>query len=492
MILFKKEKFFILSYFICCILILFRLEILFGSDVEAPFADDFYYYLIPVKNFLKYGFPTFDTLNITNGFQPLWFLIILLINFFFENDLLINLTVIILIFLFSFLTFCNFNKFLKTENFSNLEALFISSFISYLTLFFSRNGMEISCAIFFLSFSLIFYKKNNLLFSFFSFLSIMSRLDIIFIFFLLGLNQFNQNQNKFEFLLKFLPFPLLLIFFYLIINIYFFGYPFPESGLAKSLYIEFKFNLETFSFIEKKSLGFIFIKLLFFINIIGFFFIFSKKSNFFTKLFLISAIIFFIQNSLRSPWPLWNWHFYYLAISTPFIVIDITKTLTKITFYKNINFILNLFFVFTFTFLFFRDLNMNNDLLINLSKGISKYYSTKNSKIFAIGDMGGKISYLLDKPVIQLEGLVSGRKMIRNINDEKNLCTVLRENSVDVYFASKIWKINNFYIINEPSIESKNIKRMKGKIIGEPEKVFKSGPVKIYAFNFKENSSCIE
>ena len=70
-----KKNFLNLSFYfffiISSIFILLRLEILFGSDVEAPFTDDFYYYLTISRNFINYNLITFDQINITNGFQPL-------------------------------------------------------------------------------------------------------------------------------------------------------------------------------------------------------------------------------------------------------------------------------------------------------------------------------------------------------------------------------------------------------------------------------------
>ena len=64
--------------------IFLRLEIIFGDDVQAPFTDDFYYYLTTVRNTIEYGVVSFDRENLTNGFQPLWFLIILFINFLYK------------------------------------------------------------------------------------------------------------------------------------------------------------------------------------------------------------------------------------------------------------------------------------------------------------------------------------------------------------------------------------------------------------------------
>ena len=54
--------------------------------------------------------------------------------------------------------------------------------------------------------------------------------------------------------------------------------------------------------------------------------------------------------------------------------------------------------------------------------------------------MAGKVSYLLDKKLIQLEGLVGGKKIIQNIKAENNLCEVLKEFGVDIYLSSKVLK----------------------------------------------------
>ena len=80
----KKINSFFIFYPLCCILIFLRLEINYGSDIKAPFTDDFYYYLTTAKNFINLGFISFDKISITNGFQPLWFFCISLI-FFIQN-----------------------------------------------------------------------------------------------------------------------------------------------------------------------------------------------------------------------------------------------------------------------------------------------------------------------------------------------------------------------------------------------------------------------
>ena len=488
----NQERLFFFIFFFSCFFVFLRLEIIFGSDTQAPFTDDFYYYLIPAKNLLKLGFPTFDTINLTNGFQPLWFLIILIIKFFINNEQIFNVIIFVIIFLLCVLTFLNFIKFLKLERFSHNETLFISTLISYLSFFFSRNGMEISLAIYLLSYSLIYYKKNYTIYSYLAFASFLARVDIIFIHFLLMLSHLFKNRKNLQivfFELTLFPF---LIIIYLIINFLIFDFPFPASGVAKSLYIELKFNTETFSFFYKNGLGFWLIKILFFFNLIGFFIISFFKPNFYTKIFFFSSVIYFLSNSLRSPWELWNWHFYYLAIVTSFITIEIIKIINKRQFLSILFIATNLFFLCSNIFLFKRDYGINNDHFINMANKITHYYNDKNYNSFAMGDMAGKIAYILNKPTIQLEGLISGSYILNEIKNQGSLCKIFDKFNVDIYLTSKINKINNSneYLVFEPTINSKNVKRVYAKINGEPENIFTSGDLKVYAFNLKKNNIC--
>jgi hypothetical protein len=88
--------------------------------------------------------------------------------------------------------------------------------------------------------------------------------------------------------------------------------------------------------------------------------------------------------------------------------------------------------------------------------------------------------------------LVGGNKIIKYIKSEKSLCSIFSEMDIEIYLSSKIMKINDKYYVEEPSQNSKNVKKMKSYIIDEPETVFKSGNLEIYAFNVKNKSKCLD
>ena len=71
------------------------------------------------------------------------------------------------------------------------------------------------------------------------------------------------------------------------------------------------------------------------------------------------------------------------------------------------------FFLSTYLFLFIKNFNIHNDHILNIANKIEEHYSDTNYEVFAMGDMAGKVSYLLDKKLIQLEGLVGGKKNLK-------------------------------------------------------------------------------
>ena len=487
----KKEiKFFYLCYALSCLLIFLRLEITYGSDVVAPFTDDFYYYLTTARNFINSQVITFDQISTTNGFQPLWFLIITFLNIFISNIILLNSTIIFLIFILSFLSFFNFKYFLKQKNYPNDDANFIAITVSFLSLFFSKNGMEISLATFLFSQSLRYLNTNLIIFCLFGFLTFLARLEyIIFYFVIINYELiFKKKIQDINYLKKIFIFPFLVIL-YLIINHIVFQSFFPESGIAKSLNFKTKFNLETFSFLKSKALGMRFISLMFYINLVGLIFILSKKLKIFTKLSMITTILFFLSNSLRSAWPLWTWHFFFLSISTPLIVNDLSRMFKK-NYIKYRSIVVSIFFVLAYSILFIKNYGINNDHILNLAIKISDYYKPTKYEKFAMGDMAGKTSYLLNKKLIQLEGLVGGQKVINSIKNQVSLCNLFEEMDIEIYLASKIKKIDGKYYAEEPSQNSKNVRKMKSYILSKPEKIFTSGNLTIYAFNLKKKFYC--
>ncbi len=133
---------------------------------------------------------------------------------------------------------------------------------------------------------------------------------------------------------------------------------------------------------------------------------------------------------------------------------------------------------------------MDNDHILNIASKIENHYADTHYETFAMGDMAGKVSYLLDKKIIQLEGLVGGSKILKRIQNQESLCKLFNDLNVEIYLTNKINRNGDSIYIEEPSQKSINVKKMKGKLLIEPEKIFKSADLKVYAFNLKNKDFC--
>ncbi|MEM4247140.1 MAG: hypothetical protein QXF14_02350, partial [Candidatus Woesearchaeota archaeon] len=58
-------------------------------NVGSLYVDDFFYFLKIAENVPKYGKVTFDGINPTNGFQPLWFLVLTLLTILIPNQIVL-------------------------------------------------------------------------------------------------------------------------------------------------------------------------------------------------------------------------------------------------------------------------------------------------------------------------------------------------------------------------------------------------------------------
>ncbi len=154
--------------------------------------------------------------------------------------------------------------------------------------------------------------------------------------------------------------------------------------------------------------------------------------------------------------------------------------------------LVGIFFIIVYFFLFIKNYNVNNDHILNIANKIESHYADSEYEIFAMGDMAGKVSYLLDKKLIQLEGLVGGKKVLNKIQKQEKLCNLFSEFNVDIYFTTKINKSGDLYYIEEPAQKSTNVKKMKDILIIKPEKTFHSADLNVYAFNLKNNKFCFD
>jgi len=220
------------------------------------FANDSFYYFNLIKNSQQVNFFSYDGLNPTNGFHPIWEFTLFyldkfnLIDINNKSDFLTNIYNINLFILSSasgfFAIFCS--KYLKFKWLAvavfgpGIMGLVLSiTAPDYLATWSYVNGMETAIALLFFSLALFFYTYKNKSFVFlflsvfFMGLLVLSRLDDIFFFipFFLLLIFKSKGRQKLYIFLFFVPSAVLIIT-YLIYNRITVGIYMPISGWEKS------------------------------------------------------------------------------------------------------------------------------------------------------------------------------------------------------------------------------------------------------------------
>lgn len=94
--------------------------------------------------------------------------------------------------------------------------------------------------------------------------------------------------------------------------------------------------------------------------------------------------------------------------------------------------------------------------------------------VFAMGAIAGFATYLLEKPVVQLEGLIADRAMVEHVRRQDPLGPVLRKYRVDYLLVSlhtaKLDRHEGCYRVTQPNAEwsGERVARMSGDLCSEP------------------------
>ncbi len=98
--------------------------------------------------------------------------------------------------------------------------------------------------------------------------------------------------------------------------------------------------------------------------------------------------------------------------------------------------------------------------------------------LFSMGAIAGVAAYVIDKPVLQLEGLVADPALIRHLRDQDPLASVLADYGVDYLIVSFAYEEppqhDGCYVITQPNAvwAGKRSLKMRGEICSEPVEHF--------------------
>lgn len=431
---------------------LFIIVVLLPFNYLLHFAlDDSFFYIKTAFNFASGHGSTFDGINLTNGYQPLWFLILsaaylpltlikgispeFIYRYTFELVIIINLFTLKILREFIRLTF--------KDNGSDIMVL-ISLLILPLVLL-NIIGMETQIALLLISMylysythSIMFNKTNSFNRSIITGLIILARIDyIVFLlpFIVLGefkrLKDFNYAE-KLKSIIKFLIVPFILECGYSLINYYYFGTIYSISGYLKVSTRDILF-LRNLPYPYLQPINFI---ILTFIIVSGllYFILFRRKINneitrsvfIIIELFYLGGALFLIANYCFNIYGCAEWYYSTASFAGVLLLSPIVRYSKKLKLFM----FGTAFIIFICYFTIFRINYYRWDEIYDYAKSL-KNIILQNEIVYQF-NICGIIGFFSERKVINGDGLINSFKYFEFVKSGK-LNEYLKSVGADYY-----------------------------------------------------------
>lgn len=173
---------------------------------------------------------------------------------------------------------------------------------------------------------------------------------------------------------------------------------------------------------------------------------------------LLFVPIFYFLVGLLSAWHLWPWYFYPVVLALPVVFALLAEAAGRLATKPR------LFVVALCTAAFgivvsvtasgilgtWRAGNPFGQVRLALAQDFKNFASWHPGR-YAIGDLAGLAAYLVESPVVQLEGLVGDRALLERIKRADDLRIVLRDLEVDYYVVFGVLERDGAcYEVSEP------------------------------------------
>ena len=487
------NKYSLLLYSVAGIIVFYLISVVSFSDIRNLIyiiPDDSSYYLKIAENFSNGLWMTFDGINKTNGFQPLWQFILIPVFFVTdttpENTLRIVLILQIILVSLALLIFC---KTLSKIFDKRILPVFVIIFLFYVFIN-AVNGMETALLIF--MFSMLFYyglkfkifairnSKFEIIWGLILGILILARLDMVFLALSFGLFiVFSNVKNKFS-KVSFIYIGVAIILLpYLLFNFIEFGNIIPISGYLKSTFPEINFFDKLKEVIRYRETYFFLCGLLYLIWFILKYKKLSESKNFYFYLFLSSFafgnLLLFLYLIFFLNWVIFYWYFItYSLFFAIFICIPVSHFLSL----NNSGNLKIIFRISVLIFIFYRSFKLFNALSLeykspesnwNVESYIASQWAKQNTNpedILAMKDTG-HFAFFSERKVINLDGLVNSFEYQEILNN-KILNKYLQNNNVIYIVQHAFPKMDN--IING-DYDTLNLKYISHKYSTESDPV---------------------
>lgn len=460
-----------------------------SADLPLHFAqDDFFYYLKPAQNLAWLHRSTFDGTTLTNGYHPLYFVLITAASLFvhtipgiFRALWVLDTLSATAIFLLTRRLFSRVSSPILSNGFALAVTLLCIPLLC--------DQMEVTLALP-LGFAFLLTgfvdgpkitPRRSAALGLLGALTFLARLDAGILVFCYVASAFCTREYRAAFtprnLASFLGTCLPLPAVYLWMNYHFFRTILPISGRAKELRHGWKLSLFLPASFNGRS------ELLLNVAVIAAVLAWALRRYLRTreKVFLFTVLatpfVFYTLEMIVSDWPIWNWYFYDLRfaaagalllagifISRHVLGAGYPQIQSWIESERSALVILAAVVVVLCTIQYKIDHWM---VEIQHAAGVLDDFEQSHPGKYAMGDRAGMFAITTTSPVLQTEGLVMDRTYLEHIRAQDDLRSVLSSYGVNYYVAfvfdrNYYWQFSNhcFHAL-EPSIAGPDSLRMR-------------------------------
>jgi hypothetical protein len=466
-----------------------------GGNRYLPFfEDDFFYYLVVAKNLVLHGVSTFNGIQPTNGYHPLWLLINALLYRIFGDRESLFVVLILLVWL---LVCGAYYALRRTQSTLHLAGGYGLAFAVFSITFMAvacRTGMEISLTLFFLA---VFWQRmavqplesqtprNAMLSGLLASGIVLSRVDALMVVAMYGALTLYQPIGKRKTALQNLLWfgvGLLPVAAYFVFNRVEFGAFLPISGIAKNLKEGLSPSASTIkSLLAVRSAN---VLLTWPACVMGIVFLLrllrrpgeddsaGVGGRRVQLCVLLHPLLFYTVLSITSDWPIWTWYLYPLvpvaALLGPELIEDWKQLKSKIV-------VRGLTAATAgFAMLILINLMRPNatELLLYQQATELQSFAKAHPGRYAMGGGAGMPSYLMSSPMVQLEGLTGDAAFVEVIKRKEPLVKALNDLQVD-YYATMLLSVSGHvhgscYDLREPEMAGDRSPVMAGHICVPP------------------------
>lgn len=485
------------------------------SNVE----DDVYYYVVIARHLLAGHGSTFNGLVATNGYHPLWLLVITAVQSIARELHAVIQAVYVLVCVSVLVTYCLARAIFRqfTSHIAVPELLAI--LVAVIAADFLQTGMEIVLAVPLALFLILQLLKANATptlmdtakCSLLTSLMILARLDAVFLalllVFCLAFDSSLRRSLSWKHAAALFAGAAPLIF-YFATNLLCFHTLMPVSGQAKQLRLSHHPSSIVFTWRWLNDWQ----RALLPLPVIGaaWLCLRYRRISVRERAILLAALLFpfaqFGALSVLSDWPSWPWYFYSFVIAScaALAVLFGDRTRPEIAgTWRARPLTVSLGVV-----AFFALLHLNHRLFrvtenrpresVFAAEFVRQFAATHPGR-YAMGDRAGIVGALIDQPLVQTEGLVMNKEFLAHIRNQDDIVDTLRRYGVRYYVATTGYRadvatavgygppvIAGCFQVREPALAGPGSPKMRGRLCFPPVATYQSQICKTWIFDLEQ------